>query len=87
MVLIKLRLKKVAYYISDVLISHVVLFDVFQVQNMSQSIEVLDQRTQRDVQFVEKMEIQLKGLENKFKQVENGHETNIARQFKVPPTS
>lgn len=54
---------------------------------MSQSIEVLDQRTQRDVQFVEKMEIQLKGLENKFKQVENGHETNIARQFKVPPTS
>lgn len=58
-----------------------------QVQNMSQSIEVLDQRTQRDLQFVEKMEIQLKGLENKFQQVEDGHESNIARQYKVPPTS
>lgn len=58
-----------------------------QVQNMSQSIEVLDQRTQRDLQFVEKMEVQLKSLENKFKQVEDGHETNIARQYKVafPP--
>lgn len=54
---------------------------------MSQSIEVLDQRTQRDLQFVEKMEVQLKGLENKFKQVEDGHETNIARQYKVPPMS
>ncbi len=51
---------------------------------MSQSIEVLDQRTQRDLQFVEKMEVQLKGLENKFKQVEDGHENNIARQYKVP---
>ncbi|KAF3695225.1 Noelin Neuronal olfactomedin-related ER localized protein Olfactomedin-1 [Channa argus] len=39
-----------------------------KVQNMSQSIEVLDQRTQRDLQFVEKMEVQLKGLEAKFKQ-------------------
>lgn len=52
---------------------------------MSQSIEVLDQRTQRDLQFVEKMEIQLKGLENKFKQVEEGHASNTARQYKVPP--
>lgn len=59
---------------------------VFQVQNMSQSIEVLDQRTQRDLQFVEKMEEQVKGLENKFKQVEDGHESNIARQYKVLPT-
>uniref|UniRef100_A0A3B5M5M9 Olfactomedin-like domain-containing protein n=2 Tax=Xiphophorus couchianus TaxID=32473 RepID=A0A3B5M5M9_9TELE len=53
-----------------------------KVQNMSQSIEVLDQRTQRDMQFVEKMEVQLKSLENKFKQVEEGHESNIARQYK-----
>lgn len=59
-------------------------FDAMQVQNMSQSIEVLDQRTQRDMQFVEKMEVQLKSLENKFKQVEEGHESNIARQYKVP---
>lgn len=50
---------------------------------MSQSIEVLDQRTQRDMQFVERMEVQLKSLENKFKQVEEGHESNIARQYKV----
>ncbi|XP_039902664.1 noelin-like isoform X1 [Simochromis diagramma] len=54
-----------------------------KVQNMSQSIEALDQRSQRDLQFVEKMEVQLKGLENKFKQVEDGHESNIARQYKV----
>ncbi|XP_071762151.1 noelin-like isoform X2 [Centroberyx gerrardi] len=53
-----------------------------KVQNMSQSIEVLDQRTQRDLQYVEKMEVQLRGLENKFKQVEEGHESNIARQYK-----
>ena len=54
---------------------------------MSQSIELLEQRTHRDVQFVEKMEIELKGLENKFKEVEDGHEINTARQFKVPATS
>lgn len=54
---------------------------------MSQSIEVLDQRTQRDLHFVERMEVQLKGLEIKFKQVEDGHETNTARQYKVPPTT
>ena len=56
-----------------------------QVQNMTQSIEVLDQRTQRDLQYVERMEVQLKGLENKFKQVEDGHESNTARQYKVRP--
>lgn len=61
-------------------------FLAIQVQNMSQSIEVLDQRTQKDMQFVEKMEVQLKGLENRFKQVEDGHENNIARQYKVLAT-
>jgi len=66
------------------IIKYIICFDYVQVQNMSQSIEVLDQRTRRDLQFVEKMEIQLKGLENKFKQVEDGHESNIARQYKVP---
>ncbi|XP_062241000.1 noelin-like [Platichthys flesus] len=53
-----------------------------KVNNMSQSIELLQQRTHRDAQFVEKMEIELKGLENKFKEVEDGHEINTARQFK-----
>ncbi|MEJ1271773.1 olfactomedin 1 [Cricetulus griseus] len=52
------------------------------VQNMSQSIEVLDRRTQRDLQYVEKMENQMKGLESKFKQVEESHKQHLARQFK-----
>lgn len=63
--------------------SHRLYVIVIQVQNMSQSIEVLDQRTQRDLKFVETMEVQLKSLENKFKEVEDGHESNIARQYKV----
>lgn len=50
---------------------------------MSQSIEVLDRRTQRDLQYVEKMENQMKGLESKFKQVEESHKQHLARQFKV----
>lgn len=50
---------------------------------MSQSIEVLDRRTQRDLQYVEKMETQMKGLESKFKQVEESHKQHLARQFKV----
>ena len=53
-----------------------------KVQNMSQSIEVLDRRTQRDLQYVEKMENQMKGLETKFKQVEESHKQHLARQFK-----
>lgn len=55
-----------------------------QVQNMTQSIQVLDQRTQRDLQYVEKMEVQLRGLETKFRQVEENHKQNIAKQYKVP---
>lgn len=56
---------------------------VLQVHNMSQSIDVLDQRTQRDLKFVEMMEVQIKNLEDKFKEVEDGHESKIARQYKV----
>lgn len=51
---------------------------------MTQSIQVLDQRTQRDLQYVEKMEVQLRGLETKFRQVEENHKQNIAKQYKVP---
>ncbi|PKU28839.1 noelin isoform x2 [Limosa lapponica baueri] len=58
-----------------------------EVQNMSQSIEVLDRRTQRDLQYVEKMENQMRGLESKFKQVEESHKQHLARQFKVCPLS
>lgn len=50
---------------------------------MTQSIQVLDQRTQRDLQYVEKMEVQLRGLETKFRQVEENHKQNIAKQYKV----
>lgn len=50
---------------------------------MSQSIDGLDQRTQRDLKFVEMMEVQTKNLENKFKEVEDGHESKITRQYKV----
>ncbi|CAB1332493.1 unnamed protein product, partial [Coregonus sp. 'balchen'] len=53
------------------------------VQNMTQSIQVLDQRTQRDLQYVEKMEVQLRGLETKFRQVEESHKQNIAKQYKA----
>ncbi|KAM6954345.1 noelin-like isoform 2-T2 [Aplochiton taeniatus] len=52
-----------------------------KVQNMTNSIQVLDQRTQRDLQYVEQMEQTLKGLETKFQQVEESHQTNIARQY------
>uniref|UniRef100_A0A8D0DE35 Olfactomedin 1b n=1 Tax=Sander lucioperca TaxID=283035 RepID=A0A8D0DE35_SANLU len=54
-----------------------------KVQNMTQSIQVLDQRTQRDLQYVEKMEVQLRGLETKFRQVEENHKQNIAKQYKA----
>lgn len=50
---------------------------------MTQSIQVLDQRTQRDLQYVEKMEVQLRGLESKFRQVEENHKQNMAKQYKV----
>ncbi|XP_042193613.1 noelin isoform X2 [Callorhinchus milii] len=54
-----------------------------KVQNMTQSIEVLDRRTQRDLQYVEKMETQMRGLETKFKQVEENHKAHLSRQFQA----
>lgn len=68
-------------YVVPVLLNN--LFCVLQVQNMSHSIDILDQRTQRDLKFVENMEFKLKNMENKFKEVEDGHESNSARQYKV----
>ncbi|MGH0130412.1 UNVERIFIED_CONTAM: hypothetical protein FKN15_042775 [Acipenser sinensis] len=56
------------------------------VQNMTQSIEVLDRRTQRDLQYVEKMETQMRGLESRFKQVEENHKQQLARQYKAIKT-
>uniref|UniRef100_A0A3B1K6S2 Noelin domain-containing protein n=1 Tax=Astyanax mexicanus TaxID=7994 RepID=A0A3B1K6S2_ASTMX len=54
-----------------------------KVQNMSQSIEVLNLRTQRDFQYVMKMENQMKGLRTKFRQIEEDRKTIMARNFKV----
>uniref|UniRef100_A0A8D2DJB4 Noelin domain-containing protein n=1 Tax=Sciurus vulgaris TaxID=55149 RepID=A0A8D2DJB4_SCIVU len=53
-----------------------------KVQNMSQSLKVLDRRTRRYLQYVEKMENQMKGLESKYKQVEESHKQSLTRQFK-----
>ncbi|KAG2461341.1 NOE3 protein, partial [Polypterus senegalus] len=52
-----------------------------EVQNMSQSIEVLNLRTQRDFQYVLKMESQMKGLKNKFRQIEDNHKTLLTKHF------
>ncbi|CAL8240370.1 noelin-3a [Gadus morhua] len=52
-----------------------------KVQNMSQSIEVLNLRTQRDFQYVIKMENQMKGLRTKFKQIEDDRKSVMARNF------
>lgn len=70
-------------YAKAIILKTLLYVFVLQVQNMSHSIEILDQRTQRDLKFVENMEFQLKTLENKFKEVEDGHESNTARQYKV----
>lgn len=53
-----------------------------KVQNLSSSIALLDVRTQSELHFVEQMETQLKNVENRFHQVQEGHETNTARQYK-----
>ncbi|KAK7881643.1 hypothetical protein WMY93_030052 [Mugilogobius chulae] len=52
-----------------------------KVQNMSQSIEVLNLRTQRDFQYVMKMESQMKGLRTKFRQIEDDRKSIMARNF------
>ncbi|MEQ2170907.1 Noelin-3 [Goodea atripinnis] len=66
-------------------IEHRVISDLdlfsFKVQNMSQSIEVLNLRTQRDFQYVIKMENQMKGLRSKFRQVEDDRKSIMAKNF------
>lgn len=53
---------------------------------MSQSIEVLNLRTQRDFQYVLKMETQMKGLKAKFRQIEDDRKTLMTKHFQVGPT-
>uniref|UniRef100_A0A3Q2E9E7 Noelin domain-containing protein n=1 Tax=Cyprinodon variegatus TaxID=28743 RepID=A0A3Q2E9E7_CYPVA len=50
-----------------------------KVQNMSQSIEVLNLRTQRDFQYIMRMESQIKGLRSKFRQIESDRKTVIIK--------
>lgn len=52
---------------------------------MSQSIEVLNLRTQRDFQYVLKMETQMKGLKAKFRQIEDDRKTLMTKHFQVAP--
>lgn len=52
-----------------------------KVQNMSQSIEVLNLRTQRDFQYIMRMESQIKGLKSKFRQMESDRKTLTSRNF------
>lgn len=54
---------------------------------MSQSIEVLNLRTQRDFQYVLKMETQMKGLKAKFRQIEDDRKTLMTKHFQVGLTS
>lgn len=54
---------------------------------MSQSIEVLNLRTQRDFQYVLKMETQMKGLKAKFRQIEDDRKTLMTKHFQVGLTT
>ncbi|XP_054609199.1 noelin-3-like isoform X3 [Dunckerocampus dactyliophorus] len=53
-----------------------------KVQNMSQSIEVLNLRTQRDFQYIMRMESQIKGLRSKFRQMDSDRKTLASKNFK-----
>ncbi|XP_038820319.1 noelin-3-like [Salvelinus namaycush] len=52
-----------------------------KVQNMSQSIEVLNLRTQRDFQYIMRMEGRFKELRSKFRQIETKRKTKVNRNF------
>ncbi|XP_026887165.2 noelin-3 [Electrophorus electricus] len=52
-----------------------------KIQNMSQSIEVLNLRTQRDFQYIMKMESQIKGLRSKLRQMESNRRVLLTKNF------
>ncbi|XP_061775704.1 noelin-3-like isoform X1 [Nerophis ophidion] len=52
-----------------------------KVQNMSQSIQVLNLRTQRDFQYIMRLESQLKGLRSKFRQIDSDRKTLANKNF------
>lgn len=50
---------------------------------MSQSIEVLNLRTQRDFQYIMSKESQIKGLRSKFRQIESDRKGLVNINFQV----
>ncbi|XP_019712410.1 noelin-3-like isoform X2 [Hippocampus comes] len=52
-----------------------------KVQNMSQSMEVLNLRTQRDFQYIVRMESLIKGLRSKFRQMDSDRRTLASKNF------
>ncbi|XP_061834848.1 noelin-3-like isoform X2 [Nerophis lumbriciformis] len=52
-----------------------------KVQNMSQSIQVLNLRTQRDFQYIMRLESQIKGLRSKFRQIDSDRKTLANKNF------
>nr|XP_061795122.1 noelin-3-like isoform X3 [Nerophis lumbriciformis] len=51
------------------------------VHNMSQSMEVLNLRTQRDFQYIMRMESLIKGLRSKFRQIDSDRRTLANKNF------
>ncbi|XP_061150553.1 noelin-3-like [Syngnathus typhle] len=52
-----------------------------KVQNMSQSMEVLNLRTQRDFQYIVRMESLIKSLRSKFRQMDSDRRTLASKNF------
>ena len=57
-----------------------------QVQNISQSMEVLDLRTYRDLQYVRNTESLMKGLDSRLKVAAESQKNLNAKSFQVSPT-
>lgn len=56
-----------------------------QVQNISQSMEVLDLRTYRDLQYVRNTESLMKGLDSRLKVAAESQKSLNAKSFQVSP--
>lgn len=56
-----------------------------QVQNISQSMEVLDLRTYRDLQYVRNTEALMRGLDSRLKVAADSQKSLNAKSFQVSP--
>uniref|UniRef100_UPI00358E6C98 noelin-like isoform X2 n=1 Tax=Myxine glutinosa TaxID=7769 RepID=UPI00358E6C98 len=54
-----------------------------KVQNISQTIEVLDLRTQRDLQYIRRIEDQMQALEKHFQQIQENHKDLIYKNYQM----